>query len=212
MEIKGFLFDMDGTLAGELPSLHYKAFSRALQVHHLPIIPLELHDKEYNGLGTKEKLRKWRPGINEGLCSLINETKQALTEQMIQEEVKPEYETSFFIKYLSAHYPLAVVTNCLKPTTMQILINMNILQCFKAVISASDVKNKKPHPEPYLAGAAALNLRPTECIAVDDTKHGVDSAVAAGCLTWHLKSPKNLRLSRLWSVMDLLKNQQVVEL
>lgn len=213
MEIKGFLFDMDGTLAGDLPALHYRAFCQALKDYNHPIIPVELHEKEYNGLGTKEKLHRWIPGKPEYHYAAINSRKQAITEQMIQDEVRPEYEVSFFLKYLAAHYPLAVVTNCLKPTTMQILINMDILKYFKSVITASDVAKKKPNAEPYIAGAAAINISPYQCLAVDDTKHGVDSAVAAGCLTWHLQTPKNLRLSRLWTVMDMLsETNKVVKL
>jgi HAD superfamily hydrolase (TIGR01509 family) len=52
---------------------------------------------------------------------------------------------------------------------------------FQAVITGDQVTNGKPHPEPYLAGAAALGVRPQDCVAIEDSPTGAASAHAAGC-------------------------------
>jgi HAD superfamily hydrolase (TIGR01509 family) len=52
---------------------------------------------------------------------------------------------------------------------------------FDAVITGSMVENGKPHPEPYLAGAAAFGADPARCIAIEDSNTGATSAEAAGC-------------------------------
>jgi HAD superfamily hydrolase (TIGR01509 family) len=39
----------------------------------------------------------------------------------------------------------------------------------------------KPHPEPYLRGAAACAADPRDCLAIEDSPTGVRSALAAGC-------------------------------
>jgi HAD superfamily hydrolase (TIGR01509 family) len=52
---------------------------------------------------------------------------------------------------------------------------------FDAVVAGDDVANSKPHPDPYLAAAAALGVDPADCLAVEDSPTGVRSAVAAGC-------------------------------
>ena len=39
----------------------------------------------------------------------------------------------------------------------------------------------KPHPAPYTAAAAALGLRPAQCMVWEDSLQGVASGVAAGC-------------------------------
>jgi len=54
---------------------------------------------------------------------------------------------------------------------------------FNVVITGDSVTNGKPHPEPYLAAAAALGVRPEHCVAIEDSPTGVRSAVAAGCRT-----------------------------
>ena len=48
------------------------------------------------------------------------------------------------------------------------------------MIAADDVANGKPHPEPYLAGAAVLGFPASECLVFEDAPSGIRSALAAG--------------------------------
>jgi len=48
------------------------------------------------------------------------------------------------------------------------------------LISADDVTEGKPSPEPYLKGAAALRIAPADCVVFEDTPAGVESARASG--------------------------------
>lgn len=50
---------------------------------------------------------------------------------------------------------------------------------FDVVVSAQDVKHKKPHPEPYLRAAALLQVAPSECVAIEDSPAGVSAAYEA---------------------------------
>lgn len=52
---------------------------------------------------------------------------------------------------------------------------------FDAVVTGSMVANGKPHPEPYLTGAALLGAHPADCLAIEDSNTGATSAEAAGC-------------------------------
>ena len=51
------------------------------------------------------------------------------------------------------------------------------------MVTAYDVKNGKPHPEPYLRGLKKMNLMPHEAIVVENAPLGVQSAHAAGVFT-----------------------------
>ena len=48
------------------------------------------------------------------------------------------------------------------------------------MISADEVSNGKPHPGPYMAGAAALGFDADECLVFEDAPSGIRSALAAG--------------------------------
>lgn len=54
---------------------------------------------------------------------------------------------------------------------------------FSYVVSADDVHQPKPHPEPYLRGLDHLGLSAESCIAIEDSPMGADSAAAAGLRT-----------------------------
>jgi HAD superfamily hydrolase (TIGR01509 family) len=52
---------------------------------------------------------------------------------------------------------------------------------FDAVVSAEDVDAPgKPAPDVYEYAAAVVDVAPEDCVAVEDSEHGVASAVAAG--------------------------------
>jgi sugar-phosphatase len=49
------------------------------------------------------------------------------------------------------------------------------------IITADQVTNGKPHPEPYLRGAKILGLAPADCIVIEDSPSGSRAGHAAGC-------------------------------
>ena len=51
------------------------------------------------------------------------------------------------------------------------------------MVTAFDVKNGKPHPEPYLMALKKSKLKPWEVIVVENAPLGVESATMAGLLT-----------------------------
>jgi mannitol-1-/sugar-/sorbitol-6-phosphatase len=48
------------------------------------------------------------------------------------------------------------------------------------LVTADDVKNGKPDPEPYRRGAELLRVNPATCVVVEDAPAGIRSAHAAG--------------------------------
>jgi len=48
------------------------------------------------------------------------------------------------------------------------------------LVTSSDIQNGKPHPEPYLKGAAALQLPPADCVVIEDAASGTRSGKSAG--------------------------------
>lgn len=51
---------------------------------------------------------------------------------------------------------------------------------FEAIITGSEVEKKKPDPEIYLKGAAAVGIDPKDCLVVEDAISGVQAARSAG--------------------------------
>jgi sugar-phosphatase len=50
----------------------------------------------------------------------------------------------------------------------------------KELVTGDDVKQGKPHPDPYLLGAKNLGFEPMDCVVFEDAEAGVISAIVAG--------------------------------
>lgn len=51
----------------------------------------------------------------------------------------------------------------------------------EVLVTAEQVKDGKPDPEPFVLAAARLGVVPAQCLAFEDSRNGVQSALAAGC-------------------------------
>ena len=78
---------------------------------------------------------------------------------------------------------------------------------FDALCSGHDVPKGKPAPDIYLHGAASLGLRPEECLALEDSPAGIESAYRALChpvIIPDLDRPTEETLSRCYATADSL--------
>ncbi len=77
-------------------------------------------------------------------------------------------------------YQLAVVSSSLRWMMDEVLARAGLTGFFQVSISADDVQEEKPSPEPYLLALAELSLDPGDAVVVEDSEAGVASAVNAG--------------------------------
>ena len=54
---------------------------------------------------------------------------------------------------------------------------------FDVVVTGDEVTHSKPHPEPYLRAAEALGVEVHACVAIEDSRPGIASALASGART-----------------------------
>jgi beta-phosphoglucomutase len=52
--------------------------------------------------------------------------------------------------------------------------------CFRAIVSAEDVRHGKPDPEVFLTAASRLGVPPERCIVIEDAAAGIEAAHRAG--------------------------------
>ena len=78
--------------------------------------------------------------------------------------------------------PSALVTMSIRRLAL-LVVELIDFPAFQAIVAGDDVEHSKPHPEPYLKGAAALGFEATECVAIEDSSTGLASAVASGAVS-----------------------------
>ncbi|HXJ86152.1 MAG TPA: HAD family hydrolase [Candidatus Binatia bacterium] len=72
-----------------------------------------------------------------------------------------------------------IVTSCTRPLA-EVRIQAAGLPLPRKLITSNDIQHGKPHPEPYLKGAAALGFSAEECIVLEDVPAGVRAGKSAG--------------------------------
>ena len=93
------------------------------------------------------------------------------------------------IRRTAALVPLAIASGALGAEIRRVLDREQLTPCFKAIVAAEDTPVSKPAPDPYqravalLAEALGGPIRPSECVAIEDSPWGLQSARAAGLRT-----------------------------
>lgn len=72
-----------------------------------------------------------------------------------------------------------IVTSCTRPLA-EVRIKAAGLPLPKKLVTSNDIQHGKPHPEPFLKGAAALGFPANECIVFEDVPAGVRAGKSAG--------------------------------
>ncbi len=81
----------------------------------------------------------------------------------------------------ASRIPLALVTNTRRTLTEQALKTIGS-HYFTVTVCGDEVPDGKPHPAPYLRAAELLGVAAEDCLAIEDSVTGAQSADAAGCV------------------------------
>ena len=88
------------------------------------------------------------------------------------------------LKWLSENgYRIALATATPRDRAEEQLKETGLLPYFDEIVSATEVKLGKPAPDVYSKTLEVLGADPEECLAVEDSPNGVESATAAGIPT-----------------------------
>ena len=203
MTIKAILFDLDGVLV-DMPDGHYEALNRALSLFGT-VIERDEHDNFFNGLPTRKKINRLEElgRLPDGLVELINGIKQRYTKEIITKYCVPDYSKIILLRRLKqAGYLLGCCSNSVKETLHIMLKSAKLFNFFDIIVGNDEIANRKPHPEIYLKTFERLNVKPNECIIVEDAPPGVESAKRSGAMVYEVKGTNDVDLSLF---KDLLK-------
>lgn len=79
----------------------------------------------------------------------------------------------------AAGLPTALVTSTARPL-VEVALDTLGRENFDVVVAGDEVRSPKPDPEPYRLAAGLLGVPIERCVAIEDSRAGVTSALAAG--------------------------------
>ena len=181
MTIKAIIFDMDGVLI-EAKDWHYEALNQALELFGYKISRYD-HLVTFDGLPSKKKLEmlSLERGLPKGLHKFINHMKQIYTMEHVYMKCKPLFCHQYALSRLKSEgYRLALGSNSVRITIDMMLGKADLMKYMDFTLSNQDVTKSKPDPEIYNTAIARFNLKPEECLIVEDNPNGVKAALASG--------------------------------
>lgn len=180
--IRGILFDMDG-LVLDTEKLYTRFWMESARDLGYPMtFQQALGLRSLNRSAGQEKLTEYfGPGIS---YTEVRNHRIELMDAHIEKhgiDVKPGIFE--LMDHLQANGIASAITSSSPMENIRRHLSAhNLLHRFDKLCSGYDVPNGKPEPDIYLYGAASLNLRPEECLALEDSPTGILSAFRAGCL------------------------------
>ncbi len=75
----------------------------------------------------------------------------------------------------------ALVTMSVRRMAEQVVSHIPF-DAFDVLVTGDEVEHSKPHPDPYLTAARLLGVDIADCVAIEDSRAGLASAVAAGTI------------------------------
>jgi HAD superfamily hydrolase (TIGR01509 family) len=210
--IQAVIFDMDGVLIDADP-WHYETLNSALAEVHFATIPWSEHLTTYKGLPTRTKLAMLteRKGLDPAMWDRIARRKQELTEAIVAERSAPAPEKIEMMRALAARrIPIAVCSNAVRDSVKRMLHGAGLLEYVAFFLSNEDVENPKPDPEIYLKAFEKLEVRPSDCVIVEDSEAGKAAAHASGAVVCEVEDPREVNLYRVLHTLREAERVNVV--
>lgn len=176
-QIRGIIFDLDGTLADTMPS-HYEAWSVILNRYGL-----EMSEDRFYALGGWPSEKVADLLINESgrkidAAALADEKESLFAESL--HLVRPISHTNDVAREHRGRLPLAIATGATLDIAERILNQIGIRDWFDTLVSADQVERHKPNPDVFLEAARRIGVEPQYCLVYEDTDPGLEAARRAG--------------------------------
>jgi beta-phosphoglucomutase family hydrolase len=176
-QIKGLIFDCDGTLADTMP-MHWRAWQAIAAKYklHFP------EDRFYSlgGVPSRDILQMLarEQGLMLDHIEAAHEKENVYLPLMA--EVEPIHAVVEIARANYGKIPMAVASGGTQPIIVGVLEHLKIRHLFNAVVTSEMVTNQKPAPDIFLEAARRIGVEPKFCRAYEDTDLGMQAIRSAG--------------------------------
>jgi HAD superfamily hydrolase (TIGR01509 family) len=194
--LRAIVFDFDGVIADTEP-LHFRGLCDVLADEQLVLSEREYYARYlgYDDVGALRAIgadygRSW---TIDHVAELV--IKKAARVEALERDVPvlfPGAEAA--IRRAADAVPLAIASGALGREIRRVLDRADLTRYFAAIVAAEDTPASKPASDPYrravvrLADAMGGPLRAADCVAIEDSRWGLESARAAGLRTVAISS------------------------
>ena len=190
MSLRAIVFDFDGVIANSEP-LHFRGYRDILAEEAVALTEPDYYAKYlgFDDVGAFEAIGK-ESGLTWGAAKIADlVARKAVRLEELERDVSVLFPgAADAIRTAAAAMPIAVASGARGDEIRRILSREGLLSSFTAIVAAEDTPLSKPSPDPYLHALSLLarplrGLRAAECVAIEDSHWGLESARTAGLRT-----------------------------
>jgi len=177
MELRGLIFDCDGTLVDTMPA-HLEAWLETLDTFGFSLD----EDRFYSMGGWPSKVVAKILFDEAGIPIDVDEIVQH-KESLYLKRLTDVTLIEPIIEIARAHrgkIPMAVATGATRAVCERTLNIVGIRDWFDVLVTADDVTKHKPEPEIFLESARKIGVAPAHCRVYEDADPGIEAARRAG--------------------------------
>jgi beta-phosphoglucomutase len=180
--IAAIVFDFDGVLVDSEP-LHLRAYQEVLEPRGIALLREEYYANYlgYDDPGVFRALsaaRAWP--IDDGDIRRLIREKTEVYEALLAAGGHLYPGAADCIKRLAMTYPLGIASGAAKPEIRATLASQGLDRYFRFIVASGDTAASKPAPDPYRRAVELHGVPPDACVAVEDSRWGIESAKGAG--------------------------------
>jgi beta-phosphoglucomutase len=189
--LRAIVFDFDGVIANSEP-LHFQAYRDVLADEGVTLTEPDYYAwyLGFDDVGVFEALSV-AAGVGWGRADIADlVARKAVRLEALERDVSILFPgAAAAVRRAAAAVPIAIASGARGVEIRRVLDREDLSACFTAVVAAEDTPVSKPAPDPYLRALALLAprfggcLAASECVAIEDSHWGLDSARAAGLRT-----------------------------
>jgi beta-phosphoglucomutase len=181
-EIGAIVFDFDGVLANSEP-LHLQSYQAVLGELGVTLGRDEYY-QEYLGFDDATAFRTLSDrrglGWNGQEITGIIARKAAIFDEIVASTEVLYPEAAACVERLAATLPLGIASGALRHEIEAILRRSSLEKHFRFIVAAGETARGKPAPDPYRRAARLHARLPEQCVAIEDSRWGIESAKDAG--------------------------------
>ncbi len=188
--MRAIIFDFDGVIANSEP-LQYRSLRDALGEEGIELAEVDYYERYlgYDDVGAFRAIGADHdhPFDIKTIDELV-ESKAVRLEALEREGPILFPGAAEAVQRMAASYPLAIASGALRPEIERVLERSGLARFFVGIVAADDTPLSKPAPDPYRRAVDLLrrvlpDLQASECLAIEDSRWGLESARAAGLKT-----------------------------
>lgn len=186
--LQAVIFDFDGVIADSEP-LHFRAFQQALAEDGLELAPKEYYARYlgYDDVGMFQAFGEDRGlAMDAARVKTLVARKGAKLQAMMSAGSVLFPGAADFVRVAAQAVPIAIASGALRHEIVEIIEAAGVSDLFAAIVASGDTPESKPSPEPYrlaferLRETTGTALDPRRCVAIEDSRWGLESARGAG--------------------------------